>query len=313
MTQLEKSTTQYNDYREDVKKILDGVEQVMYGMQSVTEMILISIICNDHILLEDVPGTGKTMLSNTISKILHLDFKRIQGTPDLLPSDLTGVTIFDQKNNKFKFIPGPIFTNILLFDEINRASPKTQSALLESMAEYQVSVDNQTYKLEKPFFVIATQNPVEHIGTYPLPQAQLDRFLFKTDIGYPTKELEKKIMMTQEDSVENVDLPSLKQDTIFVWQNEYQNVHVDENLLDKLAKIIRSTRNSGQFSLGISPRSGRKMLKALQACAYIRDKDYVGKDEVYDLFVPLMAHRVVSADSSNESEILEKILNESKI
>ncbi|HEQ65456.1 MAG TPA: AAA family ATPase, partial [bacterium] len=159
------------EYREDVSQIIEEVAKVMFGVEKIVEHIIIAIICEGHLLLEDVPGTGKTMLTNTIAKILRLDFKRIQGTPDLLPGDLTGVNIYNQSENRFQFIQGPIFANVLLFDEINRASPKTQSALLEAMAETQVTIENSTYILEEPFFVIATQNPVEHIGTYPLPQA----------------------------------------------------------------------------------------------------------------------------------------------
>jgi MoxR-like ATPase len=297
---------QTTTYRPDIQALFNAVERVMFGKVHVTKLIIISIICNDHILLEDVPGTGKTMLINTIARILGLDFKRIQGTPDLLPGDLTGLSIFDQKENEFRFMPGPVFTNILLFDEINRTSPKTQSALLEAMAEGQVSIDNKTYKLPQPFFVIATQNPIEHVGTYPLPQAQLDRFLIKTDIGYPTHEAEKKIML-QED-VDYKDLPRLPIEILMKWQEEHQKVFIKDEVVDKLLNVITKTRNSGLFSLGISPRSGRKLIKALQAHAYISGRDFVNKDDIFDIFLPVMTHRVFTKQKGEEEKVLKGLL-----
>ncbi len=192
--------------RKDIQTLIEGINRLMCDKDEVIKQFLIGIICKDHILLEDVPGTGKTLLTNTMAEILQLKFRRIQGTPDLLPGDITGVNIYNPKKGEFQFQPGPVFTNILLFDEINRTSPKTQSALLEAMSEEQVSIDNETYKIEPPFFVIATQNPIEHTGTYPLPQAQLDRFFLKAKMGYPKPEFEKKIIMN---NFEDVQLPRL--------------------------------------------------------------------------------------------------------
>jgi MoxR-like ATPase len=285
----------------------------MFGMSHVTKLIIIAIICNDHILLEDVPGTGKTKLTKTIARILDLNFKRIQGTPDLLPGDLTGINIYDQTKNEFRFIPGPIFTNILLFDEINRASPKTQSALLQAMEECQVSADNLTYKIEKPFFVIATQNPVEYLGTYPLPQAQLDRFLIKTKIGYPNEENERKIMLEDAADLEDLKLPKLHKDTIEIWQKEYRNVYIKDDLVDKIISLVKKTRESDLIDLGVSPRATKKLTKALKASAYIHDRDFVTKDDVYDLFLPVMAHRIFTSEDADKPVILERMLQEANI
>lgn len=296
-------------YRDDVRQVFEAVDQVIFGMRDISKFIIIALICNDHILLEDVPGTGKTMLTNTIASLLDLQYKRVQGTPDLLPGDLTGVNIFNMKENVFEFLPGPIFTNILLFDEINRASPKTQSALLESMAEKQVSVDNQTYKLDPPFIVIATQNPVEHIGTYPLPQAQLDRFLIKTKIGYPSREDEMKIMYLEEDTVSQSRKSMLSSDTIFNWQEEFKAVHLNEDIANKILDIVEKTRQDSSFQLGISPRSVRKLARALKASAYIHQRDFVNKDDIFELFVPIMAHRVFHESEGNEEKALTELLH----
>ncbi len=303
---------QVEQFRGDVNEIITSINKVMFGVDRVTKFILISIICNDHILLEDVPGTGKTMLTNTISKILDLEFKRIQGTPDLLPSDLTGVNIYSQKDESFHFVEGPIFTNMLLFDEINRASPKTQSSLLEAMAEGQVSVDNKTYTLDKPFFVIATQNPVEHLGTYPLPQAQLDRFLIKTKIGYPERQDEARIMLTNEEDIQKTQMPDLSRDTIFTWQSEYKQTHIDDEVVNKLLDIIEKTRDKTAFKLGISPRSSRKLIRALKASAYIHGRDFVSKDDIHDLFVPIMAHRVYAVNKGEEEILLKDLVMKAK-
>jgi len=298
------------ELREDIKKVLDACEKVMFGMSHVTKLIIISMICDDHILLEDVPGTGKTKLTKTIAKVLDLDFKRIQGTPDLLPGDLTGVNIFDQSDNKFHFVQGPIFTNVLLFDEINRASPKTQSALLESMEERQVSVDNETYKLDNLFFVIATQNPVEFIGTYPLPQAQLDRFLIKTRIGYPTRKVEKKIMTQKEIDLDDIELPKLQKKIITKWQREFEKVFIKDDVLEKLLNVFEKSRQKSKFFLGISPRSGKKLIRALKANAYIHKREYVTKDDIFELFIPVMLHRVYGVNRGEEETILKLMIQD---
>ncbi len=296
--------------RSDIQEIINTCEKVMFGVSHVTKLIIIAMICNDHILLEDVPGTGKTRLTKLISRVLDLNFKRIQGTPDVLPGDLTGVNIFDQSDNKFHFIEGPIFTNVLLFDEINRASPKTQSALLEAMEERQVSIDNKTYKLEKPFFVIATQNPVEFIGTYPLPQAQLDRFIIKTRIGYPSRETEKKIMTQSEFDVDDININKLSKGKILRWQKEFEKVFIKDEILEKLLKIFEKSREKSNFYLGISPRSGKKLVRALKANAYIYNREFVTRDDIYELFIPVMLHRVYGVNRGEEEMLLKKMIDD---
>ena len=298
------------DFRKEIGEIIYAVDKVVFGVMPVTKLILIAIICDDHVLVEDVPGTGKTMLVNTVANILDLDFKRVQGTPDLLPGDLTGINIFDQNTHKFKFTKGPVFTNMLLFDEINRASPKTQSALLEAMAEKQVSTESDTYKLDSPFFVVATQNPIEHVGTYPPPQAQMDRFLFRTDLGFPEPRLEMKIMLTEEEEIEKIELPNLNKKKIFSWRKEYKKIFVKEELVKKLLNVIQKTRDKNIFSLGISPRSSRKLIKALKASAYIHGRDFVSKDDIFDLFIPTMAHRVSSTTRGEEKLVLKRLIME---
>lgn len=295
--------------RSDIQSFLDTLELTLYGKTAVCKLLLVSLICNDHILLEDVPGTGKTMLAKRMAEMLDLDFKRVQGTPDLLPSDLTGVNVYNQKDQNFNFTEGPIFTNILLFDEINRTSPKTQSALLEAMEEHQVTIDKKTYKLEEPFFVIATQNPIEHLGTYPLPQAQLDRFLIKTMVGYPSKSDELAILK-QQDILLKTEVVKAGKDVLNLWQREYKKVFIKDSMLEKLLNIIVKTRNSSEFVLGISPRAGHKFIKALKVNAYIHNRDFVTKDDIFDLFLPVMTHRVFAANAGAEKNLLERFLHE---
>lgn len=298
-------------FREDISQVIHNMEQVVYGKSEIVQLLLVAIICNDHVLLEDVPGTGKTMLITTLAKSLDLSFKRIQGTPDLLPSDLTGTNVYNQADHKFSFLAGPVFTNILLFDEINRASPKTQSALLEAMAEDQVSIDNETYELPEPFFVMATQNPVDHVGTYTLPQAQLDRFLIKTELGYPTRADEKKILLTRTgNSTQELPYKKLSREQVLIWQEEYQNIEIKDDVLEKIQNIIDITRTSSVFKLGISPRSGQKFIRALKANAYIHNRTFVTKDDIYDLFLPVMQHRVFLQNDGAEKETLLGFLNE---
>jgi len=297
-------------YRDDIKAILDMIEQVMFGKSHITKLILIAIICNDHILLEDVPGTGKTYLINTLAKILDLKFKRIQGTSDLLPSDLTGISIYNQKEGQFNFIEGPIFTNILLFDEINRSSPKTQSALLEAMAENQVSIDNITYKLESPFFVLATQNPIEHLGTYPLPQAQLDRFLIKTQMGYPEKIDERKIMLQLDNDIFKFNFNKFHKDIILKWQADFNNIYIKDNMVDKILNVVHKTRSKDKFALGISPRSAKKFIRALRASAYIHNREFVTKDDIFDLYIPVFAHKVLSGIKNEEVTLLTDLFEQ---
>jgi MoxR-like ATPase len=295
-------------FRPDIAEIMQVMNKVVFGKSHIVQFVLISMICNDHILLEDVPGTGKTMLITTLSKLLDTDFSRIQGTPDLLPSDLTGATIYNQKSGEFSFMAGPIFTNILLFDEINRASPKTQAALLEAMAEGQVSIDTKSYKLPRPFFVMATQNPIEHIGTYPLPQAQLDRFLIKAALGYPTREEERAIMLQIDTDIEKHIQRKVSVESVLAWQDEFEKIEIKDELIEKLQTIIDKTRDKSVFILGISPRSAKKFVRALKASAYIHQRTFVTKDDIYDLFLPVMQHRVYAVRTGEESTLLQELL-----
>ncbi|MBN1618517.1 AAA family ATPase [Candidatus Dojkabacteria bacterium] len=309
---MKKLQQENSNLRSDVKSIINGVNKIVVGMQEITELIILCMICNDHLLLEDVPGTGKTMLVNTMARILKLNFRRVQGTPDLLPSDLTGVNIYDQKKNEFRFIGGPIFTNLLLFDEINRAAPKAHSALLEAMQERQVSIDNDIHKLDEFFWVIATQNPIDSVGTYYLPMAQIDRFLFKARVGYPNHEEEKKILLMKDSDIENVKLPSLSREEIAKWQNEFELTHIEDDLLEKIMGVIEKTRDHSIWELGISPRAGRKFIRAMKASAYIHDRDYVNRDDVVKLLPYVFGHRIIAINEDEKDEKIKDLIKEAE-
>ena len=267
-----------------VKEIAERIkargESVVVGKQHVFELAVISLLCGGHILIDDVPGTGKTVLAKTLAQSLSLDFKRVQCVPDMLPSDLVGVNFFDMKQSEFRFIKGPVFTNVLLVDEINRAMPKTQAGLLECMEEHQVSVDGTTYPLSEPFMVIATQNPVETKGTFELPEAQLDRFLIKTSMGYPT-------------------------------HAELAAVFVHRDLLDYAATICECTRNAKDVILGASPRAMIALVRVAQGYAAIDGRDYVLPDDIKRAAVPVLAHRIVFQNSFYHRRDLGKNLIES--
>ena len=282
------------DVQEFVSPLIENVEQVIVGKRLAIEFILVALLCEGHVLLEDVPGSGKTMLARSIATSLGIGFKRIQCTPDLLPNDITGVSVFNQKSGEFEFRPGPIFVNILLADEINRATPRTQAALLEAMQEQQVTVDGVTRDLPRPFLVLATQNPIEYEGTFPLPEAQLDRFLMRLSLGYPTRADERQILtnlwrehpITKLGKVVNGhDLATLQKR---VW-----DVNVDATLQDYIVALAEATRVHPDISLGVSPRGSLALLKSAQALAAIRGRDYVLPDDI-KILVPLtLAHRLI--------------------
>ncbi len=292
--------------------VIANVEQVIVGKREAIELVMVAMLCEGHVLIEDVPGTGKTMLARAVATSLGLSFKRLQCTPDLLPNDITGVSVFNQRSGDFEFRPGPAFVHVLLADEINRATPRTQSALLESMGEGQVTVDGLTYPLQHPFLVLATQNPIEYEGTFPLPEAQLDRFLLKLSVGYPSPEDEGQILLNLQREhpitaiaqvVDGSRLLDLKRE---VWE-----VHVDDTVRDYVVRLIHATRNCADLALGASPRGSLALFKMAQALAAFRGRDFVLPDDVKVLAVPTLVHRlIVRPESALRGYTAERILND---
>lgn len=275
-------------------RVIKNIEHVMVGKRDVSILSLVAILANGHVLLEDVPGVGKTMMVRALAKSVGAEFKRIQFTPDLLPSDVTGVSIYNPKELRFEFREGPIFGNIVLADEINRTSPKTQSALLEGMEEGSITVDGLTRVLEKPFFVMATQNPVDYEGTYPLPEAQLDRFLFKLRMGYPTKEEELEVLTLAERERPIHKIASvISKEELVEMQNEMQFVYVDETIKNYIIDLTSKTRMHPSVYLGASPRASIALMKAAQAYAFISGRDYIIPDDIQYLAPFTLAHRIL--------------------
>jgi MoxR-like ATPase len=282
------------EVRTFVAPLIENVEHVIVGKRQAIEYILVALLCEGHVLLEDVPGSGKTMLARSIAASLGISFKRIQCTPDLLPNDITGVSVFNQKSGEFEFKPGPIFVNILLADEINRATPRTQAALLEAMQEQQVTVDGVTRDLPRPFLVLATQNPIEYEGTFPLPEAQLDRFLIRLSIGYPSRGEERQILtnLWREHPITTIGKVVDGRD-LSILQKRVWDVNVDETLQDYIVALTEATRSHPDLSLGASPRGSLALLKGAQALAAIRDRDYVIPDDIKTLVPLTLAHRLI--------------------
>ncbi|MCY3895956.1 MAG: MoxR family ATPase [Chloroflexi bacterium] len=277
-----------------------NVGKVILGKDAEIERILVALLCRGHVLLDDVPGTGKTMLARSIAISLGGEFRRIQFTPDLLPNDVTGVSVFNQKSGEFEFRAGPVFANVLLADEINRATPRTQSALLEAMSEAQVSADGVTRPLPTPFIVLATQNPVEFEGTFPLPEAQLDRFMMRLSLGYPTFADERNVLDGQRHGHPIDDLQQVSDlQTLADLQRGVGDVHVDDTVIDFLLRLVRATRERPEVALGASPRGSLALHRAAQALAAVRGRSYVLPDDVKELAPSILAHRVlVSAEHS---------------
>jgi MoxR-like ATPase len=275
-------------------RIKENVGKVVLGKDEVIDLLMTALISGGHVLLEDVPGVGKTTMAKALAKSISCDFKRIQFTPDLLPTDLTGINYFNQKAGEFEFRKGPLFTNILLADEINRATPRTQSSLLECMEERQITVEGDTYKLEKPFFVLATQNPIENYGTFPLPEAQLDRFLMKVKMGYPQREEEQKILdlFDKQNPIESLEAVCSSEDIINM-QQQFGDVTVNKDLSAFILDIIEATRNHESIELGASPRASIALYKAAQAYAYINDRKYVRPDDIIYLAPTILSHRII--------------------
>jgi MoxR-like ATPase len=280
--------------RKFVQPLIENVERVIVGKRSAIEFILVALLCEGHVLLEDVPGSGKTMLARSMAASLGIGFKRIQCTPDLLPNDVTGVSIFNQKNGEFEFREGPIFVNILLADEINRATPRTQSALLEAMQEQQVTVDGVTRDLPRPFLVLATQNPIEYEGTFPLPEAQLDRFLMRLSLGYPSHAEERQILVNlrREHPITSIG-KVVDGGDLLELQKQIWEVNVDATLQDYIVALAEATRKHSDLSLGVSTRGTLALLKASQALASIRGRDYVIPEDVKTLVPLTLAHRLI--------------------
>ncbi len=274
-------------------KIKENMEKVIIGKSQVIDLVLTAFVAGGHVLLEDVPGTGKTVLAKTLAKSMDCEFKRIQFTPDLLPSDITGVNIFRQNTGEFEFQKGPIFANIILADEINRATPRTQAGLLESMEEGQVSIEGTTYALEQPFFVIATENPLETLGTFPLPEAQLDRFLMKLSVGLPNKEEEIQMM---ERFMKNSPLEILEsvvtKEEIMAVRNKVKDIYVHPLLLGYMADLVKRTREDSQIENGVSPRGTLCLLNAARAYALIQGREYVVPEDIKAVAVGVLAHRI---------------------
>jgi MoxR-like ATPase len=292
-----------------------SIALVVKGKEEVIRLALTSLLARGHLLIEDVPGVGKTTLAHALARSFHCSFQRIQFTSDLLPSDVIGISVFNPTTQDFEFKPGPIFANIIVADEINRTTPKTQSALLEAMNEAQITVDNHTHPLPRPFLVLATQNPIEHHGTYPLPESQLDRFLMRIRMGYPARESEKEIIRNHS-GVSPVDqLPPLMDAAdVIAMQQQVSQVKVDDSLLDYALEIVDRTRQSEHFSLGVSPRGAVMLHRAAQARAFLEGRDYCLPDDFKRLIVPVFAHRVVVSSryssTLKKSEQAEAILGE---
>ncbi len=276
------------------ERLAGNVEQVLIGKRDVIDLVIVALLVEGHILFEDVPGTGKTMLARAFATSLGGDFKRIQFTPDLLPNDVTGVSVYNQKTQEFEFRPGPAFTNVLLADEVNRATPRTQSALLESMAERQVTVDGETRVLPRPFVVMATQNPIEYEGTFPLPEAQLDRFLMRLQLGYAALDDERRILDTLRgehpiDQLRQVADPQ----ELLIHQHRVWAIHVEASVRDYILAIARATREHPELTLGASTRGALALYKAAQALAAMQGREYVLPDDVKRLAAPTLGHRLI--------------------
>lgn len=275
-------------------ELIRNVEKVIVGKHDQIELTIIALICQGHLLIEDVPGVGKTVLAKSIAKSIGCIFKRVQFTPDLLPSDVTGVSIYNQKTSEFEYRPGPVISQILLADEINRATPKTQSSLLEAMEERQVTVDAVTYKLPRPFIVLATENPIEYEGTFPLPEAQLDRFLMRLSLGYPSKHDEVQILDGQRKVHPLSEISQVVgADELEALQESVKEIYVDGSVKEYIVNIVSATRHHNEVYLGASPRGSLALYRTVQALAGLRDRDYVIPDDVKYLAEHVLAHRLI--------------------
>jgi MoxR-like ATPase len=306
---------------EKIASLQANVEKVIRGKSEVIQFAIAALLAKGHILLEDVPGVGKTTLAHALARSVSLSFQRIQFTSDLLPADIVGVTIFNQDLQEFEFVSGPIFTNVLLADEINRATPKSQSALLEAMSEGMISIEKKRLVLPDPFLVIATQNPVEHVGTYPLPESQMDRFLMKLTIGYPNATDEKKLLRAggAHDALEHLQ-PVLDEAEVRELQEQVGTIHVSEPLIEYLMTIVQTTRDHAEVALGVSTRGALTYFKAAQALAMVNGRDFVIPEDIKRLSGPVLSHRILLRDRrllrgeySPEARFIQRIVNETPV
>ena len=298
--------------QQQIKAVIENIEKVMIGKREVAELSIVALLAGGHVLLEDVPGVGKTMMVRSLSKSVGANFKRIQFTPDLLPSDVIGVSIYNPKTLQFEFRPGPIVGNIILADEINRTSPKTQAALLEAMEEASITIDGETLDISKPFFVMATQNPIEYEGTYPLPEAQLDRFLLKIKMGYPTAQQEIEVLRRAENRQPIQEIEAVMSvEELLKLQQHVKQVYVEDGVKSYIVDIARATRNHQNVYLGVSPRASIALMKAAQAYAFMQNRDFVKPDDIKYLAPFVFSHRLILAPEARYEGVQpEKVIQE---
>ncbi|GAA5343879.1 AAA family ATPase [Planifilum fimeticola] len=304
--------TEWDREQRQIMQVIENVERVIVGKRKTIQLSLVALLCGGHVLLEDVPGVGKTMLVKAIAKSLDLNFRRIQFTPDLLPSDVTGVSVYNQKTMEFEFRPGPIMSHVVLADEINRTSPKTQAALLEALEEGNITVDGTTIPIEPPFFVMATQNPIEYEGTFPLPEAQLDRFLLQLHLGYPDPSQEAEMLERVKDRhpIETIETV-MSRETLLSLQKAVRQVYVDPDIVRYIVDIVAATRSAPGIYLGASPRGSIALFRTAQALAFIRGRSYVIPDDVKELVPSTLSHRMMLTSEARLSGLtIDRVLRD---
>lgn len=316
------SRTDLSDVNEAIDKVKAEIRKIIVGQDITVDLLLTAILADGHVLIEGVPGIAKTLMAKLIAKTIDTDFSRIQFTPDLMPSDILGTSVFNMKTSEFEFNKGPIFSNLILIDEINRSPAKTQAALFEVMEERQITIDGRKFKMEEPFLVVATQNPVEHEGTYKLPEAQLDRFLFKIEMGYPTPEDELKIIMESHERKSYNDLSVISKvistELLKKMRDKVRSVRIDENVASYIANIINKTRNNGDIFLGASPRASIAVLLGAKAFAASRGRDFVTPDDIKSVIRPALRHRIILSpekemEGVTPDEIIELITSRTEV